>query len=98
MPTIIALSDESSSRTAVKPYMGSDMDAFLSYLLFWQDTIDHCRSAEVNDTLLDHFQVLFLEQLLFVIPTLMASALLTCTAIPLSSNHPTSKAAPRRQS
>lgn len=37
----------------------------MSYLLFWQDTIDHCKSAEVNDTLLDHFQVLFLEQLLY---------------------------------
>ncbi|KAL1980141.1 hypothetical protein VTN96DRAFT_4602 [Rasamsonia emersonii] len=72
MPTIIALSDESSSRAAVKPYMGSDMDAFLSYLLFWQDTIDHCRSAEVNDTLLDHFQVLFLEQLLY--PSLLESS------------------------
>lgn len=36
----------------------------MSYLLFWQDTIDHCKSDEVNDTLLDHFQVLFLEQLL----------------------------------
>lgn len=42
------------------------MDAFMSYLLFWQDTIDHCKSVEVNDTLLDHFQVLFLEQLLWV--------------------------------
>lgn len=40
------------------------MDSFMSYLLFWQDTIDHCKSAEVNGTLLDHFQVLFLEQLL----------------------------------
>lgn len=42
------------------------MEAFMSYLLFWQDTIDHCKSVEVNDTLLDHFQVLFLEQLLWV--------------------------------
>jgi hypothetical protein len=38
----------------------------MSYLLFWQDTIDHCKSAEVNGTLLDHFQILFLEQLLLV--------------------------------
>lgn len=44
------------------------MDSFMSYLLFWQDTIDHCKSAEVNGTLLDHFQVLFLEQLLLVPP------------------------------
>ena len=46
--------------------LGSDMDSFLSYLLFWQDTVDHCRSVEVNDTLLDHFQVIFLQQLLYV--------------------------------
>lgn len=36
----------------------------MAYLLFWQDTIDHCKSPEVVATLLDHFQVLFLEQLL----------------------------------
>lgn len=48
------------------------MDSFISYLLFWQDTIDHCKSAEVNDTLLDHFQVLFLEQLLY--PSLLESS------------------------
>lgn len=51
----------------MKPALGEAMDAFMSYLLFWQDTIDHCKSAEVNDTLLDHFQVLFLEQLLYVL-------------------------------
>lgn len=64
VPTIIALSDEGRTQTAVQLQSGSDMDAFLSYLLFWQDTIDHCRSTEVNDNLLDHFQVLFLQQLL----------------------------------
>ncbi|KAL1964911.1 hypothetical protein VTN77DRAFT_6264 [Rasamsonia byssochlamydoides] len=72
VPTIIALSDESRPQTAVQPYLGADMDSFLSYLLFWQDTIDHCRSAEVNDTLLDHFQVLFLQQLLY--PSLLESS------------------------
>jgi hypothetical protein len=40
------------------------MDAFLAYLMFWQDTFEHCKSIEVKDTLLDHFQVLFLQQLL----------------------------------
>lgn len=44
----------------------------MSYLLFWQDTIDHCQSADINETLLDHFQVLFLEQLLY--PSLLESS------------------------
>lgn len=66
VPNIIALSDQGAQQTAVQPRLGRAMSSFLSYLLFWQDTIDHCRSAEVCATLLDHFQVLFLEQLLYV--------------------------------
>ncbi|KAJ5585593.1 uncharacterized protein N7459_005393 [Penicillium hispanicum] len=72
VPRIIALSDHAKEETALKPALGEAMDAFMSYLLFWQDTIDHCKSAEVNDTLLDHFQVLFLEQLLY--PSLLESS------------------------
>ncbi|KAJ5659941.1 hypothetical protein N7507_006392 [Penicillium longicatenatum] len=71
-PRIIALSDHANEVTALQPALGEAMDAFMSYLLFWQDTIDHCKSAEVNDTLLDHFQVLFLEQLLY--PSLLESS------------------------
>jgi hypothetical protein len=64
VPHIVVLSDHAEQETALQPTLGQAMDAFMSYLLFWQDTIDHCKSVEVNDTLLDHFQVLFLEQLL----------------------------------
>ena len=46
--------------------------AFFSYLAFWQDTLNHCRSIEVSDTLLDHFQVLFVQQLLY--PSLLESS------------------------
>ena len=46
--------------------------AFLAYLAFWQDTLSHCRSQEVADTLLDHFQVLFVQQLLY--PSLLESS------------------------
>lgn len=66
VPPLLALSDHASVESARQPDLGSQMDSFLSYLLFWQDTMDHCRSAEVNDTLLDHFQILFLQQLLLV--------------------------------
>ncbi|KAK2756674.1 hypothetical protein FQN54_005120 [Arachnomyces sp. PD_36] len=72
VPHIIALSDHAHLDATIQPHHGGHMDAFLSYLLFWQDTIDHCKSAEVNDTLLDHFQVLFLQQLLY--PSLLESS------------------------
>lgn len=49
-----------------------NIKSFLSYLAFWQDTLDHCKSTEVKDTLLDHFQVLFVQQLLY--PSLLESS------------------------
>ncbi|PYI21870.1 hypothetical protein BO99DRAFT_400518 [Aspergillus violaceofuscus CBS 115571] len=72
IPHIVALSDHANQETALPPLLGPSMDSFMSYLLFWQDTIDHCKSAEVNGSLLDHFQVLFLEQLLY--PSLLESS------------------------
>lgn len=72
VPEIITFSDQGRQETAVQPRLGKAMDSFLSYLLFWQDTIDHCKSAEVNATLLDHFHVLFLQQLLY--PSLLESS------------------------
>ena len=48
------------------------VDAFLQYLLFWQDTVNHCQSAEVKDTLIDHFRLLFLQQVLY--PSLLESS------------------------
>ena len=48
------------------------VNAFLSYLAFWQDTLNHCSSVEVADTLLDHYQVLFVQQLLY--PSLLESS------------------------
>ncbi|KAK4934427.1 hypothetical protein LTR66_015606, partial [Elasticomyces elasticus] len=46
--------------------------AFLSYLAFWQDTLTHCKPVDVRDTMLDAFQVLFVEQLLY--PSLLESS------------------------
>lgn len=40
------------------------LDTFLSYMAFWQDVLEHCRSDEVRQTLLDHFKILFIQQLL----------------------------------
>lgn len=51
---------------------GQDMRALLAYLQFWQDALSRCQSMEVRDTLLDSFQVLFVEQLLY--PSLLESS------------------------
>lgn len=69
---ILALSDHAPpmKHSESSDFLGN-MDTFLSFLLFWQDTLDHCGSQEVSDTLLDHFQILFLEQLLY--PSLLES-------------------------
>ncbi|KAJ6263277.1 hypothetical protein Dda_1839 [Drechslerella dactyloides] len=48
------------------------LDTFLSYMAFWQDVLEHCRSTEVRQTLLDHFKVLFIQQLLY--PSLLESS------------------------
>jgi hypothetical protein len=45
----------------------SHIGTFLSYLAFWQDVLEHCRSTDVRHTLIDHFHVLFLQQLLSVL-------------------------------
>ncbi|KUL90485.1 hypothetical protein ZTR_00035 [Talaromyces verruculosus] len=72
VPTIVALSDENDIQRNFDGTVRPDVESFISYLLFWQDTIEHCQSKEVNDTLLDHFEVLFLQQLLY--PSLLESS------------------------
>ena len=75
LPLIISLSDyerPSTTNVVIPSDSQRNVDAFLSYLMFWQDTLDHCTSAEVSDTLLDHFQVLFLQQLLY--PSILESS------------------------
>ena len=74
LPPIIALSDASSDfeGEGQVDHVQEEKRAFLSYLQFWQDTLDHCSSQEVSDTLLDHFQVLFVQQVLY--PSLLESS------------------------
>ncbi|KAM7186536.1 Retinoic acid induced 16-like domain containing protein [Naviculisporaceae sp. PSN 640] len=78
LPPILAFSDyehpksnyEIISSTSFE--FQSHLDTFLSHLLFWQDVLNHCRSVEVKSTLLEHFQVIFLQQLLY--PSLLESS------------------------
>lgn len=78
LPAVLAMSDYTTTHTrataesAFSERHRAHMATFLSYLAFWQDILDHSRSADVKQTLLDHFQVLFLQQLLY--PSLLQSS------------------------
>jgi hypothetical protein len=72
LPIILLLSDysEMQPNPQAESFFGEDFQnhlvTFLSYLTFWQDVLEHCRSSDVRHTLIDHFQILFLQQLLYV--------------------------------
>ncbi|KAF1730449.1 UPF0518 protein [Beauveria bassiana] len=78
LPPILALSDYEHPTSnyeivsSCAPEFQSHLETFLSHLLFWQDVLNHCRSVEVKSTLLEHFQVIFLQQLLY--PSLLESS------------------------
>ncbi|KAF8466635.1 Retinoic acid induced 16-like protein-domain-containing protein [Kalaharituber pfeilii] len=77
-PTILTLSDYSASEltyeaeASTSPEFQTHLETFLSYLIFWQDVLNHCKSVEMKQTLLDHFRILFLQQLLY--PSLLESS------------------------
>ena len=70
VPAVIAFSDISkplcnaNAQETSFPEFQFSVKAFLTYLNFWQDTLEHCASAEIRQTLLDHFEYLFLQQVL----------------------------------
>lgn len=70
LPPVLAFSDYQHPKTSYEVTSScsfefqTHLDTFLSHLLFWQDVLNHCRSVEVKSTLLEHFQVIFLQQLL----------------------------------
>jgi hypothetical protein len=70
LPIILTLSDYKNLNAPVEAenlfsaHLQRHLETFLSYLTFWQDVLEHCRSLDVRQTLLDHLQVLFLQQLL----------------------------------
>ena len=78
LPPILALSDYEHPNSnyeivsSCSPEFQSHLETFLSHLLFWQDVLNHCRSVEVESTLLEHFQVIFWQQLLY--PSLLESS------------------------
>ncbi len=70
LPPILALSDYTTPNAAfdtqlsASPEFAMHLATFLSHLMFWQDVLDHCSSAEIKSTLMDHFEILFLKQVL----------------------------------
>ncbi|VUC37424.1 unnamed protein product [Clonostachys rosea] len=78
LPPILAFSDYQHPTSnfevisSCSPEFQSHLETFLSHLLFWQDVLNHCKSVEVKSTLLEHFQVIFLQQLLY--PSLLESS------------------------
>lgn len=72
LPPILAFSDYQHPVSTYEivsscsPDFQAHLETFLSHLLFWQDVLNHCRSVDVKSTLLEHFQVIFLQQLLYV--------------------------------
>ncbi|ROT43682.1 hypothetical protein SODALDRAFT_348345 [Sodiomyces alkalinus F11] len=78
LPPVLALSDYQhpvSNQEIVSSCSAEfqlHLQTFLSHLLFWQDVLEHCKSVEIKQTLLEHFQVIFLQQLLY--PSLLESS------------------------
>ncbi len=69
IPTIVTFSEISQS-SCVDPQetvlvdFQANFDAFLTHLTFWQDMLEQCASSDIKQTLLDHFEFLFLQQVL----------------------------------
>jgi len=84
LPPILALSDYDHPKSTYEivsscsPDFQIQLDTFLSHLLFWQDVLNHCRSVDVKSTLLEHFQVIFLQQLLYAWLELPSSLSILC--------------------
>ncbi|KAH8159054.1 hypothetical protein CIB48_g9193 [Xylaria polymorpha] len=84
LPPVLAFSDYEHPTTTFEivsscsPDYQLHMDTFLSHLLFWQDVLNHCRSVEVKSTLLEHFQIIFLQQLLDIFAKLFRACCERC--------------------
>ncbi len=88
LPPVLAFSDYQHPKSSYEVISStsfeyqSHLNTFLSHLLFWQDVLNHCRSVEVKSTLLEHFQVIFLQQLLYADPSPLFGLILTGSDIP----------------
>ncbi|KAI9665179.1 MAG: hypothetical protein M1831_002189 [Alyxoria varia] len=78
LPLILALSDREPpvASAEIESFYSEQLQArlstFMSNLIFWQDILEHCRSLEIKQTLIDHFQIFFLQQILY--PSLLESS------------------------
>ena len=77
VPAVYALSDGHRSipekATVPSPSkIDQDLRSFLVFLAFWQDILEYCKSADVRQTLLDHFEHIFMQQVLY--PSMLESS------------------------
>ena len=49
-----------------------DLQAFLMLLAFWQDILEYCGSVDIRQSLLDHLEHIFLQQVLY--PSMLESS------------------------
>lgn len=67
---ILALSEEGNDfeetdiESLYSPGTQERLTTFISYITFWRDMIDRCRSDVIKDILVDNFHVFFLQQIL----------------------------------
>ena len=77
-PAILALSDRHKVKAAEVIIVDSshefdqNLGAFLNFLAFWQDILEYCGSVDVRQTLLDHFEHIFMQQLFY--PSMLESS------------------------
>ena len=80
-PQFFAFSDDNQpsptfdTLKSTSPDFRAGLGTFLNYLVFWQDILENCASDDVKQTLLDHFELLFLKQLLYVTSRLFQSSI-----------------------
>ena len=49
-----------------------DLQAFIMLLAFWQDILEYCGSVDIRQSLLDHFEHIFMQQVLY--PSMLESS------------------------
>lgn len=83
-PPILSLAEDSDGDTQTSELKGAEtiearmtaqfrrsLDEFESYLMFWKDLTENCRAPLLKRNLLDHYDVYFVQQLLY--PSVAAS-------------------------
>lgn len=78
LPPVLAMSDYDTRQTkatvesAFNDAHIAHISTFVSYIFFWTDILDHVKRSDVKQALLDNFEILFIQQLLY--PSILQSS------------------------